>query len=915
MAELRNWKVNAQVSQDKSDYAMNIKYPLENIYTLSIAEIVKSFQTDAGNGITTSEAIKRTKAFGGNIYQMQKQKSIWRILVQQFVSPIVYLLVFGASVSFYFKDYLEGISIVAVIFINAIIGFLMEMQARSSMLALRKMDVIKSKVIREGKVMDIPAEKLTPGDVIVLEAGDVVPADARLIEANQLQCDESSLTGESIPTIKRTDQLAKDTALGDRVNMVFKGASVMNGNGKAVITGISKHTQLGTITSLVESSASAATPLDKKLNALSKKLIWITLVMTLIFAATGIIQGKKWTLILETSIALAVAAIPEGLPIVATIALAYGMLLMARRNAIVKKLSSVETLGSTSVILTDKTGTLTENKIYVDTFSFPGEQMQVKIENNVLRFDHGHIARSKENFEKLRLIGTLCNDAASKNDNEKKKATGDPIEIALLQLTAASGANSEAIKKEYKRLDEVPFNSDTKIMGTLHQGPEKNFVAAKGSVEDLLTKCTKMQSGTSITEWTSTEKNNVLSESEKMAANGLRVLAFAYKEGTFNNENYLSDLIYVGMIGFLDPPRLDIKEAILTCLKAGIRIVMITGDHPMTALNIAKKTGMVEQDEERVIAGKDLPAMDRLTEAWKKKILSTSVFARATPKQKLEIEDVYQKAGNIVAMTGDGVNDAPALKKADVGIAMGLRGTAVAKETASIVLKDDSFISITAAIAHGREIFQNIQKFVIYLVSCNISEILIVTMLGLFAPATTLLPLQILFLNLVTDIFPALALGVGRGDTTVMQRPPRNYNKNIISNRDWVVISIYSLTITLSVLLAVLFCKYYITADAKLLNNIAFITLTFAQLFHVFNMSSLHSKLIVNEITTNKFVWLALLICTGLLVLVFIWPPLRLVLKLNVLSAQLWMVAISSGLIPLIGVQVYRMIWQKNRTR
>jgi P-type Ca2+ transporter type 2C len=891
---------------------MNIKYPLENIHTLSVKEIVTSFQTDSDTGLTMSEATKRTKVFGTNTYQIQKEKSIWHILLRQFVSPIVYLLVFGAAVSFFFKDYLDAIAIGVVIFINAIIGFLMEMQARSSMHALRKMDVIKSKVIREGKVMDIPAEKLTPGDVIMLVAGDVIPADGRLIEANHLQCDESSLTGESLPTLKSTDALTKDAPLGDLINMVFKGASVMNGNGKAVITAISQHTQLGTITSLVESSASSATPLDKKLNALSKKLIWITLGMTLIFATTGIIQGKEWKSILETSIALAVAAIPEGLPIVATIALAYGMLLMAKRNAIVKKLSAVETLGSTSVILTDKTGTLTENKISVEVLSFPGEQVQVKIENSSLRFDNGQIERSKENFEKLILIGTLCNDAST--ETEKKKETGDPIEIALLHLTAASEANAEVVKSEYERLNEVPFNSVTKIMGTLHQGPDKNFVAAKGSVEDLLVKCSKVQSGTSITDLTSTEKSNILAESEKMSANGLRVLAFAYKEGTFQDEKYLSDLIYVGMIGFLDPPRLDIKDTILSCRKAGIRVVMITGDHPLTALNIAKRTGLVEQDEERVITGKDLPAMDKLTEEWKKKILSTSVFARTTPKQKLEIEDVYQKAGNIVAMTGDGVNDAPALKKADVGIAMGLRGTAVAKETASIVLKDDSFISIKAAIAHGREIFQNIQKFVIYLVSCNMSEILIVTVLGVFVPAATLIPLQILFLNIVTDVFPALALGLGRGDLTVMQRPPRGFKENIISTRDWFVISAYALTLTLSVILAVLYTKYYITEDEIVLNNIAFITLSFAQLFHVFNMSSLHSKLIVNEITTNKFVWFALLICVGLLALVFIVPELRLVLKLNVLSPQLWIVAILAGLLPLIGIKIYMSIWKKSQS-
>ena len=817
-------------------------------------------------------------------------------------------MVFGAAVSLYFKDYIEAIAIVAVILINALIGFLMELQARSSMNALREMDVILSKVIRDGKVIEIPSEKITPGDVIVLEAGDVIPGDGRLVEVNQLQCDESSLTGESLPTEKNLEKLSKEAALGDQHNMVFKGASVMNGKGKAVITGIADHTQLGTITSLVESATETATPLDKKLNALSKKLIWVTLSMTIIFAVTGIIQGKKWVLILETSIALAVAAIPEGLPIVATVALAYGMLLMARRNAIVKKLSAVETLGSTSVILTDKTGTLTENKIYVDTFSFPGEKVQVKIENNALQFYNGQIERSKENFEKLRLVAALCNDASTKHEEENKKATGDPIEIALIQLANASGASAEELKSKYERLKEVPFNSNIKIMATLHKGPQGNFAAAKGSVEHLLEKCTKMQSGTSITEWNDTEKNNTLSESEKMAADGLRVLAFAYKEGDVNNDDYLNDLVYVGMIGFLDPPRLDIKDAMLSCRKAGIKIVMITGDHPMTALNIAKKTGLVEEAEQNVITGKDLPAMDSLSEEWKSKILSTAVFARTTPKQKLDIADVYQKAGNIVAMTGDGVNDAPALKKADVGIAMGLRGTQVAKETASIVLKDDSFISIAEAVSHGREIFQNIQKFVIYLVSCNLSEILIVTTLGFLAPASTLLPLQILFLNMVTDVFPALALGVGKGDKTVMDRPPRDPKKLIISNRNWITILMYSLAMTSSVILAVIYCKNYITTDERVANNVAFITLTFAQLFHVFNMSSPNSKLFVNEITKNKFVWLAILLCIALLILVFVIPQMRLVLKLVEIPVKLWLICMVAGLLPLFLIQIYKSI-------
>ena len=693
---------------------MKIKYPPDDPHTLSVAEILQSFQTNAETGIRQSEAENRTKEFGANIYEAQKQKSVWLILLLQFKSPIVYLLVAAASVTLYFKNYIEAGAIAVVILVNAIIGFLMELQARSSMDALREMDVILSKVIRDGKVQEIPSEKLTPGDVVLLEAGDVIPGDGRLVESNQLQCDESSLTGESLPTEKNIEKLPKETALGDQHNMVFKGASVMNGKGKAVITGIAKNTQLGTITSLVESSKETETPLDKKLRALSKKLIWITLFMTSIFAVTGIIQGKPWVLIFETSIALAVAAFPEGLPIVSTVALAYGMLLMARRNAIVKKLSAVETLGSTNVILTDKTGTLTENKIYVDTLSFPEENLQVSIKNNSLEFNNGEIKKSKENFENLKLAGALCNNATVKNTEEKDKLLGDPIEIALIHLADTSGTTAAEVKKQYERIAEVPFNSETKIMGTLHKGPNGNFVAAKGSVEHLLAKCSKIQTGSSIKELEEAERKMILAESEKMAAQGLRVLAFAYREeAELNKENYLEDLVYVGMIGFLDPPRLDIKEAITTCRKAGIKVVMITGDHPLTALNIAQKTGLIDEGEQQVIAGKDLPEIDSLTDEWKKKILSAAVFARTTPKQKLDIADIYQKAGNIVAMTGDGVNDAPALKKADVGIAMGLRGTQVAKETASIILKDDSFNSIVEAVSHGRAIFQNIQKFVI----------------------------------------------------------------------------------------------------------------------------------------------------------------------------------------------------------
>jgi Ca2+-transporting ATPase len=821
----------------------------------------------------------------------------------------VYLLLLGAAASAYFHEYIEALAILGVIAINALIGFFMEMQARHSMEALKKMDVIVSKVLRDGKTKEIASEKITLGDVVLLESGDVVPGDGRLIESNQLQCDESSLTGESLPSFKKIEKILEDAVLGDRNNMVFKGTSITNGNGRAVVTGIGKNTELGTISALVEEQKEHATPLDKQLSALSKKLIYLIIGLTIIFATTGFVQGKDWLLIVETSIALAVAAIPEGLPIVATVALAYGMLLMAKRNAIVKKLSSVETLGSTNVILTDKTGTLTENKIYVDTFSFPEEKRQVRIENDVLIFDNGEIEKSEKNFEKLRLVGALCNNATIEEIENELKACGDPIEIALIHLANASNSSHKEILEQYQRLAEIPFSSETKTMAVLYTDGEKEIVAAKGSVEDLLEKCSHIQMGENILDFSQKEKTNILTESEKMASKGLRVLAFGYREGNeIDKEDFLAELIYVGMIGFLDPPRMEIKNAIVSCKNAGIKIVMITGDHPQTALNIAQRIGLIQDGEESVIAGKELPQANALTPEWINKILSTSIFARTTPQQKLDIAHVYQQAGNIVAMTGDGVNDAPALKKADIGIAMGLRGTQVAKETACIILKDDSFTSIAEAVAHGRSIFQNIQKFVVYLISCNMTEILIVTGLGFLAPNANLLPLQILFLNMVTDVFPALALGVGKSDENVMKKPPRAPNEQLLKKGSWLKIGLYSTTMTLAVILAVFYCKNTIQDDHRLANNVAFVTLTLSQLFHVFNMSSMRSGVWKNEITRNKFVWLSLLVCIGLLALVYSWHETRLILKLDLLPKEAWAACILASISPLILIQTYKAI-------
>ncbi|MET4081964.1 Ca2+-transporting ATPase [Pedobacter sp. UYP30] len=891
---------------------MKIEYPIKAPYSKTIESLVKALSTAEKDGISGAEASIRSKQFGLNVYKSQKQKSLWRIAFDQFNSPIVYLLFLAAFASLYFKNLIEAIAIFIVILVNAVIGFFMELQARSSMRALREMDVSYSKVIRAGKTVEIPSEQLTPGDLLLLEAGDVVSGDGRIISSNELQVDESSLTGESFPVFKTTEVLKGKIESSRAENMVYKGTAVMNGNAKVIITGIAEQTELGKISEMVGSSASTKTPLDLKIGRLTKSLIWITLVMTCFFALSGIIEGRPWEQILKTSIALAVAAVPEGLPIVATVALAYGMLLMARKNAIVKKLSSVETLGSVNVILTDKTGTLTENKITVEVLSFLHQEVNVSITKGTLKFKKPLIETCKENFELLVRIGTLCNDAPLDSSDKGKKSSGDPVEISLLLFADAAGFPAKKTASEFKRMSEIPFSSETKIMGTLHKDKGSFLISAKGSVENLLVKCKSVQIDGNISVLGDDKRKEILAKAEELSASGLRVLAFAYlKSAEMPGKDYLQKLIYVGMVGFLDPPRTDIKGAINSCRSAGIKIVMITGDHPMTALNIAKKVGITSAEDNKVIAGSELPDMESLKQEWSDKILSTSVFARTTPKQKLEIVDVYQKAGYIVAMTGDGVNDAPALKKADVGIAMGLRGTQVAKETASIVLKDDSFVSISQAVAHGREIFQNIQRFVIYLVSCNLSEIIIITFLGFLAPGSILFPLQILFLNIITDVFPALALGLGKGDKSVMQIPPRDPKLDIISNRNWRAILIYAVLMTGSVLMAIFICKHYVSAEPAVINNVAFITLTACQLFHVFNMSSVHSGMIINEVTKNKFVWIAFLLCFSILATAYVFSQSRSALNLNFISLNAWVIALMASIFPLICVQLYKFFVRK----
>ena len=868
--------------------------------TLSATDIAKLLNANVVNGLSENEVNQRIAKYGLNSFTQQKQKSIWLLLIEQFNSPIIFLLIAAAGFSFFFKDFIEGFSIIGVIFITAALGFIMELQARNSMNALREMDVSTSKVCRDNSVKEIPSEKIVPGDILLLEAGDIIMADARLIEVNQFEVDESALTGESLAVEKKVEILNAEVALADQINLIFKGTSVVKGNAKAIVIGTGSNTELGKISHLVETAQHNQTPLEKKLQRLTTILIYITSAFATVFIVTGLLQSKPFHVIIETALALAVAAIPEGLPVVSIIALTYGMLRLARKKVLIKKLASVETLGGVNVIFTDKTGTLTENKIDVSNLIFFDEDVtadETKNDNNVIK--------NKVAFDKLSIIATLCNNATAENSKKKQKHLGDPIEIALLKFVTFYKIDATAINKLYVRIAEVPFNSDDKIMATLHKKKNADFVAAKGAVDELIDKCNSYCVADKTALLHEKEKKIFLQKANTLQEQGLKVLAFAFKEAkNIADDAIISNLTLVGLIGFLDPPRMEVVAALQSCRDAGIKVIMITGDHPATALNIAEKIKLSET-ENVVINGNELES--KIAE---KKILAATIFARVTPKQKLDMITLYQKKGNIVAMTGDGINDSPALKKADIGIAMGIRGTQVAQETAAMILKNDSFKSIVEAIMQGRVIFKNIKNFLVYLLSCNLSEIFIVFFYGLFNFQFSILPLQILFLNLVTDIFPALALGLGKGNKLIMKIPPRNPKEAILLNKEWFTIIIYAVLLALPIIAVSWYCSYYLKFDAKTCNNITFFSLALAQLWHILNLTSNKVSFIDNEITKNKYIWFALLLCLALLAVFYSFKPLNTIIGLQLLPLNTWLIIVITSFAPVVFIQLFKRLFK-----
>ena len=871
-------------------------------------------------GLDGEQVAERLRRYGRNRLREMKRRTAWQILIDQFKSLVVGLLAAAAILSLVMQEWIDAAAIFAVIAINTAIGFFMEYKAVRSMEALRKMGAVTARVRRGGETVEIPADQLVPGDILIVEGGDIVSADVRLIDTSKLQADESALTGESVPVSKAVDTVKEKAEIAERKSMLFKGTAVTRGSGEAVVVATGMGTELGRISSLVEEAEQEATPLEKRLDALGRNLLWVTLGIMVIVAVTGIVRGKPVILMIETAVALAVAAIPEGLPIVATIALARGMLRMARRNALVNRLSAVETLGGTNVIFTDKTGTLTENRMTLDRVFLSTGEVAIGQELGGQRpfARDGQPVDPQEDpiLREALEIGVLCNNASLGSGRDPlAKATGEPMEVALLIAGLKAGIRRDQLVRDHPEQREEAFDSDIKMMATYHAADGQHRVAVKGAPEAVLDCCARIRTADGERDLSDQDREHWSRLNAQMAGRGLRMLAVAAKRvDSLDTEPY-RNLTWVALLGLHDPPRSGVAEAIEKCRMAGIRVIMVTGDQPDTARSIGQAVGLIEDRESPVVRGRDIKSPDELTRSDRQELRDVRLFARVSPKQKLDLIALHQEAGSIVAMTGDGVNDAPALKKAEIGVAMGQRGTQVAREASDMVLKDDSFATIVAAVEQGRVIFNNIRKFVLYLLSCNVSEVLVVFIASIVNAPLPILPLQILFLNLVTDVFPALSLGVGEGDPRIMDQPPRDPKEPVLRAAHWLAIGLYGGLITLGVLGAFWVALDWMELDTDEAITISFLTLAFAQLWHIFNMRNRGTGLLRNEITANPYVWGALGLCVGLLLAVTYVPLLAAVLQLTAPGPNGWAVVLIASLIPLAAGQVVTSLLPKRTLR
>jgi len=896
--------------------------PLVQPWSRTAEDVLHELDVDPEHGLAEAEAQRRLAHYGPNRLIAHAAKSPWRILWDQFANLIVLMLAVAAAVAFGFDEIVEGVAILVVILINAAIGFVTESRAVHSVEALRELGQKQTNVRRDGTVRPIPADELVPGDIVVLDAGDVLTADLRVVVDALLQSDESALTGESVPVAKSVAAVAKDASIAERESMLFKGTALTGGTGEAVVVATGMATELGAISSLVVEAEAEVTPLEKRLDKLGRRLIGLTLIIAVVVAVTVLSTGRGAFMAIEIAIALAVATIPEGLPIVATVALARGMARMARRNALVEELAAVETLGSTTVLLTDKTGTLTENRMTAVEYELSSGRIEVEGIGLITR---GRFSRDGETLDPAQLpelleilrVGVLCNNATLDFESDDSvRSTGDPTEVALLVAGAKAGLDRSVLRAEHPELLEVAFDSTTKRMSTIHGSNGARFAAVKGAPEAIVERCNTVRTTDGTEPLDAESRAAWLQRAEACAARGERVLAFATKSLADSEEFEYEALVLLGLVGLLDPPRESARAAIDACQAAGIHVVMITGDHGATGFAVAAAVGLVEPDAPpSFLDARHLRPIEELDAADKRELLEARVIARADPRQKLDLIALHQAEGAVVAMTGDGVNDAPALKKADIGVAMGLRGTQVAREAADMVLRDDELSSVVAAVAEGRAIFSNIRRFVIYLMSCNVSEIFVVAIGAAIPGPLPILPLQILFLNMVTDVFPALALGVCEGSPSLMQRPPRDPSEQILTRRHWRRIFGLGGVMAACVIASLLVAQHGLTLANPQVTTVTFLTLALAQLWHALSMRSARSHWLGNEVTRNAWLWTAIALCFSLLVVGVHWAPFASVLAVENPGLAGWAVALGFSTIPLIAGQLELLLRVKYRAR
>ena len=856
-------------------------------HTKNIFEIERKLNTNIKNGLTNKEVQARQERYGKNKLNEKKKESIIVRFIKQFNDFMIIILILASTISAavsYLQgqnDYIDSIIIIAIVVLNAVMGLIQEERAEKSIESLKKLTPQIAKVIRDGEPKEILAEELVPGDIIELSDGNYVPADCRIIEEFNLKIEESSLTGETEPVLKTKNIIIKEEIpLGDMKNMAFMASIVVSGRGKAIVTETGMDTKIGQIANMIIEDEAPKTPIQKKLGEVGQILGIVCLVICAVIFLIGIIKKIEPVEMFMTSVGLAVAAIPEGLPAIVTIMLSIGVTKMAKKNAIIRKLPAVETLGSSNVICSDKTGTLTQNKMTV-------------------------VKTISSNSDLLLSLGSMCTDCIITNDeNGKISALGEPTEAAIVNSALSKNINKDSLYKENPRISEIPFESNRKMMTSIHKKSNGGYISiTKGAPDILLEKCNRIYENGKIENLTKEKREELKKENENMANEALRVIAVSYKEiDYFEKANFELEerLIFVGLIGMIDPPRDGVKEAVETCKKAGIKTVMITGDHIATATAIAKNLGILKAGE-KAITGNELNKLS--DEELEKNIASYSVFARVTPEHKVRIVKAWQKRGKVVAMTGDGVNDSPALKNADIGIAMGKGGTDVAKNASDMILADDNFVTIIEAVKQGRTIYDNIKKAIHFLIATNIGEITTIFIGLLSGMESPLLAIQLLWINLVTDSFPAIALGLERGESDIMNRKPRNSKESIFAGGLWEKI------ITEGVMLGCL-TLFSFSLGTRLFGlnvgrTMAFVCLGMLELVHSFNVKS-EESIFKTGFFENKYLIESLALGTLLQVIVVIVPYLANVFELVPLSRVQWIYCGLISVVPIVVCEIQK---------